>query len=101
MKVLLVPILICIKKNAACQNEPTVYGSYKACITADKRDITEGTSNTVPCTYVPIQIGDIIWAQQLYNGNTSWAEARVTTVFQPNELPFVGYIYSVSHLLAE
>ena len=69
------------KANAACKNvETSTLGSYQTCITADEQEAMEDPS----CTYVPIRVGDMVWAKY---DDLKWAEARVVAVFKKGQLP--------------
>ena len=72
------------KANAACKDVNTSpLGSYKICVTADEDEANND------CTYVPIRVGDMVWAR--YN-ETNWEEARVVAVFNSGQLPTVPLV---------
>ena len=57
-------------------------GGYHGCVTADPAEATS------KCTYVPIRVGEVVWARyNVENGASKWAEARVTAVYPKNTLP--------------
>ena len=71
------------KANAACTNVKTsTSGSYQTCVTADEDEANNDSS----CTYIPIRVGDMVWAR---HEDMQWAEARVVAVFNKGQLPTV------------
>ena len=58
-------------------------GGYHGCVTADPAEATS------TCAYVPIRVGEVVWARynETNNGASKWAEARVTAVYAKNTLP--------------
>ena len=58
-------------------------GGYRGCVTADKTD----ASST--CAFVPMHVGEVVWARYVDGGESKWGEARVTAVYQKDALPSV------------
>lgn len=65
-------------------DKTTTSGSYRGCITADPAEASK------TCQYVPMRVGEIVWARYVEDGASKWAEARITAVYPKNKLPHVS-----------